>query len=610
MLLPCPSCKKPVFVSGSTLSSGAVDVQCSNCGAALKVYPDGSSELLNVGPPPGPLPPPTPPPPPAPAEELNETNTQWHEPAAAVSPTPLEMPVQPPSDPRVESLSTVAAKRSEQELMQEPPADWPVARAETPPPQPPAMPPAETPPPQPPAMPPAALAEMKEVVVPPAPPPASVESLKGTDVIEINPSGTPGVQAVSVPPPIHTPPAPPIEPPPSPVDEHGRPLYMKNAAPIYPEALERLVPEVVLSTVEITDPRWHEENHEKHRETMKIDRDTQKAARAAISATAPSGDDEPAPPPIEPPPAVSPPERDAAESLQSDAVPEEFLPPLDEPPGLAPAFSAAPITTPPPPATPSHAPVVESPAPEPVLSSSAQSMGFDSNELENDDDELEEFSRSRGSPVRALAIAAVLILLVGAGLVFFGDDGDVSAGEPMAARAPAPENPAKSGAEASEEQDPVDSTEGASDQPSGAELDGADRNDKRPKKTESRRRGLAQSPTPAATPNETEVKTLESRTPAQRVNGSSRDRVRAEQLYVQANRYLQERKYQLAISNLKDCIRLDPRHGGAYRSLGVSYMTLGQERAAIEAYKRFVQILPSHKDAPAVRQIIADYGAR
>lgn len=88
------------------------------------------------------------------------------------------------------------------------------------------------------------------------------------------------------------------------------------------------------------------------------------------------------------------------------------------------------------------------------------------------------------------------------------------------------------------------------------------------------------------------------------------NREEAERLYVRANRFLHERKYQLAIVTLKDCLELDPRHGGAYRSLGVSYMTLGQERAAIQAYEKFIRILPTHRDAGAVRQIIADFRSR
>ncbi|MEM6533083.1 MAG: hypothetical protein AAF654_10685 [Myxococcota bacterium] len=255
MLLPCPSCKKPVFVSGSALSNGAADVQCSNCGALLKVHPDGSSELQAA--PPAETPP-------VAEEESVRSDAQWREPGAVTTP-PLEMPSQPVTEPRVESLSTIAAKRSEQEELTEPPADWPLARAQGN----------------------GAVVEddpfkdTAEIEIPPTP----VETLKGTEVIEIN--STDAETGAATPPPapeaaVETPP--PVPDTASPVDESGRPHYMKAAAPIYPEKLEQMIPDVVMGTVEITDPRWHEENHEKHRETMKIDRETQKAARAAIAA--------------------------------------------------------------------------------------------------------------------------------------------------------------------------------------------------------------------------------------------------------------------------------------------------------------------------------------
>ena len=39
-------------------------------------------------------------------------------------------------------------------------------------------------------------------------------------------------------------------------------------------------------------------------------------------------------------------------------------------------------------------------------------------------------------------------------------------------------------------------------------------------------------------------------------------------------------------------------------------MLLGRERSAIQAYEKFVEASPSHRDASKVKQIIADYYTR
>jgi predicted Zn-dependent protease len=80
--------------------------------------------------------------------------------------------------------------------------------------------------------------------------------------------------------------------------------------------------------------------------------------------------------------------------------------------------------------------------------------------------------------------------------------------------------------------------------------------------------------------------------------------------YKQGNLYLKEKKVALAIEEFKKCLSVNPHHGLAYRSLGVAYMLLGRERSAIQAYEKFVEASPGHRDAPKVKQIIADYYSR
>ena len=74
-----------------------------------------------------------------------------------------------------------------------------------------------------------------------------------------------------------------------------------------------------------------------------------------------------------------------------------------------------------------------------------------------------------------------------------------------------------------------------------------------------------------------------------------------------ASGYLREKKVQLAIDELKRGLAKNPRDAKSYRLLGMAYSLLGAEKSAVEAFERFVQLDPGHKDAPKVKAIIADY---
>lgn len=90
--------------------------------------------------------------------------------------------------------------------------------------------------------------------------------------------------------------------------------------------------------------------------------------------------------------------------------------------------------------------------------------------------------------------------------------------------------------------------------------------------------------------------------------GAVKDKVKeANEHYHRGNRYLGQKKVALAIRELSRCLEIDPLYGKAYRSLGVAYMLIGRERSAIQAYERFVEYEPGHKDVAKVREIIADY---
>jgi tetratricopeptide (TPR) repeat protein len=85
---------------------------------------------------------------------------------------------------------------------------------------------------------------------------------------------------------------------------------------------------------------------------------------------------------------------------------------------------------------------------------------------------------------------------------------------------------------------------------------------------------------------------------------------KAQACYTRANRLLNTKKVNVAVRELNKCLDLDANYGRVYRSLGVGYMLLGRERAAILAYEKFVDLEPQHKDVAKVREIIADYYRR
>jgi Tfp pilus assembly protein PilF len=54
-------------------------------------------------------------------------------------------------------------------------------------------------------------------------------------------------------------------------------------------------------------------------------------------------------------------------------------------------------------------------------------------------------------------------------------------------------------------------------------------------------------------------------------------------------------EHELAISDIKKTLALEPRHFGAYSGLGLVYMALGEERKALDAFEKALEIHP-HMD--------------
>ncbi|MEM6274212.1 MAG: hypothetical protein AAF735_03130 [Myxococcota bacterium] len=588
MLLPCPSCKKPVFVSGSILKTGPVDVQCSNCGALVKIYEDGSSVLLEGhATATGEAPDLELPEAPAPANtslftpaDTERSDSHWHEPASMSAPDVATLAPPDASEPTVKEPPRLSLPVAEAPVdadlvdADEPPANWPVSQSDDPEAE------AET-----------GRAEVTAVF--------SLDKLEHAEALEVQKrkSSTSGpVPSVATSP--STPPPPPTG---------GLPAFMRNAPRIVVTRLVDAIPEVVTSTVDVTDPRWTET-------------DTALARGARSPTPAPEPPPMPAPGPTAP--ALTTPAFVAPAPGEPDALAFAAAPPASvHASGHAAGRSQGAMQG------PSYGAAQSAPVAEP--------LGYDPDPVddEEDDEQFEALMRSRNSPLRMVAIAAALILIV-AGALVLSRIGDQSPPSPVSAASsvPEPEPLADAGdrpTESLEAEDPSPEGENGSEtaeraeaqtdaEPSSqdADAEATETPDAEQDQGEvadvDRLRASADAksdvPTTRARPKRKRVETPV--TPAERPSIPSRDSARAEQLYRQGNLLIQQRKVGLAIDLLKEVTSLDPKHGRAYRSLGVSYMLLGKEGLAISNYKKFVNIHPTHRDADRVQQIISEYERR
>jgi tetratricopeptide (TPR) repeat protein len=63
------------------------------------------------------------------------------------------------------------------------------------------------------------------------------------------------------------------------------------------------------------------------------------------------------------------------------------------------------------------------------------------------------------------------------------------------------------------------------------------------------------------------------------------------------NYYLRRKKLQAALSRFQEAVRTNPHYAPAYLGLGKVYEKLGLKQKALEAYERYLDELPSAKDA-------------
>ncbi len=64
-----------------------------------------------------------------------------------------------------------------------------------------------------------------------------------------------------------------------------------------------------------------------------------------------------------------------------------------------------------------------------------------------------------------------------------------------------------------------------------------------------------------------------------------------------ANYYFKKKKYRAALSRYQEAAQTDPYYAPAYLGLGRVYEKIGLNQKALDAYRRYLDALPSTKDA-------------
>jgi tetratricopeptide (TPR) repeat protein len=67
--------------------------------------------------------------------------------------------------------------------------------------------------------------------------------------------------------------------------------------------------------------------------------------------------------------------------------------------------------------------------------------------------------------------------------------------------------------------------------------------------------------------------------------------------------YLRRKKYQAALSRFQDALKIDPHYAPGYRELGRVYEKMGQWKKSLDSYQKYLDELPSAKDAREAKEI-------
>jgi tetratricopeptide (TPR) repeat protein len=67
--------------------------------------------------------------------------------------------------------------------------------------------------------------------------------------------------------------------------------------------------------------------------------------------------------------------------------------------------------------------------------------------------------------------------------------------------------------------------------------------------------------------------------------------------------YLSRKKFKAALSRFQEALKTDPHYAPAYRELGKVYERMGQPQKALDAYREYLDELPSAQDAREDKRI-------
>jgi len=67
--------------------------------------------------------------------------------------------------------------------------------------------------------------------------------------------------------------------------------------------------------------------------------------------------------------------------------------------------------------------------------------------------------------------------------------------------------------------------------------------------------------------------------------------------------YLRRKKYKAALSRFQDALKTDPHYAPAYRELGRVYEKMGFWQKSLDAYRKYLDELPSAQDAREAKNI-------
>ncbi len=67
--------------------------------------------------------------------------------------------------------------------------------------------------------------------------------------------------------------------------------------------------------------------------------------------------------------------------------------------------------------------------------------------------------------------------------------------------------------------------------------------------------------------------------------------------------YLRRKRYRAALSRYQEAIKTDPYYAQGYLGLGKVYDRIGLKQKALDAYRRYLDLLPSAKEAEQAKDV-------